>query len=267
MAIKLAIIYYSATGTNYQLASWAQEAAQEAGAEVRLRKATELAPPAAIAKNPQWEANYKKTADIPDAATADVEWADAILFSAPARFGGIASQLKQFLDLNGGLWAQGKLQDKAVSAMASASSSHGGQEAAILQLYTSMYHWGAIVVAPGYTDPVTFAAGGNPYGTSVTLAEEGIVNPAEAKAAVFHQTKRLLAVAAKLAGQAPEAPSPEEPAASGQKYVCTVCGHVYDPALGSPEQEIAPGTVWEDVPEDFRCPSCRAARKKFRKLD
>lgn len=57
--------------------------------------------------------------------------------------------------------------------MSSAQNTHGGQEATILSLYTTMYHWGAIVVASGYTDPVTFGAGGNPYGTSVTIGQDG----------------------------------------------------------------------------------------------
>lgn len=71
------------------------------------------------------------------------------------------------------MWAQGKLANKVVSAMSSASNSHGGQEATILSVYTTMYHWGAIVVAPGYTDQSAFTSGGNPYGTSVTIDQDG----------------------------------------------------------------------------------------------
>lgn len=93
----------------------------------------------------------------------DLVWADTIIFSVPTRFGNMPSQLKQFLDTTGGLWFNGKLMNKVVSAMTSAQNPHGGQEATILSLYTSMYLWGAIVAAPGYTDPVTFGAGGNPY--------------------------------------------------------------------------------------------------------
>jgi len=74
----------------------------------------------------------------------------------------MAAQAKNFIDLQGGLWAQGKLMDKTVSAMSSAQNPHGGQEATILSLYTSMFHWGAIVVAPGFTDDSIFKAGGQP---------------------------------------------------------------------------------------------------------
>jgi NAD(P)H dehydrogenase (quinone) len=192
--VKLAIIYYSSTGTNYQLAKWAEEAAKEAGAEVKVVKVPELAPKEAIESNPAWKAHAEATKDVPTATLADLEWADAIIFSVPTRFGNIPSQLKQFLDTTGGLWAQGKLANKVVSAMASAGNAHGGQEQTILQLYTTMYHWGAIVVAPGYTDPSIFAAGGNPYGTSVTVDQNGkIVENAEA--AVKHQARRTVQVA------------------------------------------------------------------------
>ncbi|NNV06732.1 NAD(P)H:quinone oxidoreductase [Geobacillus sp. C56-T2] len=194
MNVKLAIIYYSSTGTNYRLARWAEEAANEAGAEVKVLKVPELAPEEAIATNPAWKAHIEETKDVPTATPADLEWADAIIFSTPTRFGNVAAQMKQFLDTTGGLWAQGKLINKVVSAMSSAQNPHGGQEQTILQLYTTMYHWGAIIAAPGYTDPVIFAAGGNPYGTSVTVDQNG--NMVEnVEAAVKHQTRRTLQVA------------------------------------------------------------------------
>ena len=47
------------------------------------------------------------------------------------------------------------------------------------------------------------------------------------------------------------------------KYVCEVCGWVYDEDAGFPEGGIAPGTAWEDVPEDFECPACMVGREHF----
>ncbi|HOL14299.1 MAG: NAD(P)H:quinone oxidoreductase [Bacillota bacterium] len=192
--VKLAVIYYSSTGTNYQLATWAAEAAEEAGAEVRVLKVPELAPEAAINSNPAWKAHYDATKDVPVASSSDLEWADAYIFSVPTRFGNVASQMKQFLDIQGGLWAQGKLMNKVVSAMSSAQNPHGGQEATILSLYTTMAHWGAIIVPPGYTNPVIFKAGGNPYGTSVTQGQDGKMIE-DVKDAVYHQAKRTVEVA------------------------------------------------------------------------
>jgi NAD(P)H dehydrogenase (quinone) len=192
--VKLAVIYYSSTGTNYQLATWAAEAAEEAGAEVRVLKVPELAPEAAINSNPAWKAHYDATKDVPVASSSDLEWADAYIFSVPTRFGNVASQMKQFLDIQGGLWAEGKLMNKVVSAMSSAQNPHGGQEATILSLYTTMAHWGAIIVPPGYTNPVIFKAGGNPYGTSVTQGQDGKMIE-DVKDAVYHQAKRTVEVA------------------------------------------------------------------------
>lgn len=194
--IKLAVIYYSATGTNYQLAQWAVESAEQAGAEAKLLKVQELVPEDKIEANPAMKALAEKTKDIPVATPDDIVEADAIVFSSPTRFGNIAAQMKQFMDTTGSIWGKGLTVNKVVSAMSSAQNPHGGQEATLLALYTSMYHWGAIVAAPGYTDPVTFGAGGNPYGTSVSVDGEGkMVEDSESiKSAVFHQVKRTLEI-------------------------------------------------------------------------
>lgn len=197
MKPKLSIIYYSTYGANVQLTKWAEEAAKAFGAEVRVRQVQELAPQAVIDSQAAWKANQEATKQTPIATSDDIEWADAILFSVPSRFGNVPSQFKQFIDIQGGLWATGKTINKVVSAMSSAQNSHGGQEATILSLYTSMYHWGAIVVAPGYTDPSIMLAGGNPYGTSVTLSQEGKMIE-DVKPAVEHQVRRLLDVASKI---------------------------------------------------------------------
>lgn len=192
--VKTAVIFYSMGGTNVQLAKWAKEGAEAAGAEVRLLKVQELAPAEVIENNPAWKATADATKDIPAATSEDIEWADAIIFSVPTRFGVMASQMKQFLDLQGGIWASGKTVNKVVSAMTSAQNPHGGQEATLLSLYTSMMHWGAIIAAPGYSDPVVFEAGGNPYGTSVSVDQEGKMVE-DVEDAVKYQAKRTVNVA------------------------------------------------------------------------
>lgn len=192
--VNVAVVFYSMGGTNYQLAQWAEAGATEAGAEVRLLKVQELAPQSVIDGNEAWKATVEATKDVPVATSEDLEWADAIIFSVPTRFGNMPSQMKQFLDIQGGLWASGKTVNKVVSAMTSAQNPHGGQEATLLSLYTSMMHWGAIIATPGYTDPVIFGAGGNPYGTSVTVGQDGKMIE-DVQAAVKHQAKRTVTVA------------------------------------------------------------------------
>ena len=164
--VNVAVIYYSATGNVHALASALAEGAEDAGGEVRLRRVAELAPAEAIDSNPAWRAHAEATAGIPEATHEDLRWADAYAFGTPTRYGNVSSQLKQFLDTTAGLWAAGELADKPATAFTSAINTHGGNESTLLALYNTMHHWGAIVVAPGYTDERFSAAGGNPYGTA-----------------------------------------------------------------------------------------------------
>src|SRR5690242_14177001 len=103
-ALKVLIVYYRSTGTNYQLAQWAEEAVREKGAEVRLRKAAELAPASAIEKNPAWKKHAEATAHVEEAKLEDLDWADVYIFSMPTRYGIVPAQMKQYLDSAGGLW-------------------------------------------------------------------------------------------------------------------------------------------------------------------
>lgn len=163
--VKVSVIFYSATGNVTALARAIATSAEKAGAEVRLRRVTELAPRAAIDSNPAWAENLKAIQEIPEATPEDVEWADAVFFGSPTRFGNVASQLKQFLDTLGGLWFQGKLAGKVYSGFAAASGKHGGNESTILALYNTIHHFGGIVVAPGYAGEA-LAANASPYGVS-----------------------------------------------------------------------------------------------------
>ncbi|MFD1911389.1 NAD(P)H:quinone oxidoreductase [Halodurantibacterium flavum] len=195
MTVKLAIVFYSTYGTNHQMAQIAAEAAKAAGAEVRLLRVAETAPPEVVEGQDAWKSQLDRMSDIPVAKPEDLEWANAYLFSAPTRFGVTASQMRAFIDTLGGLWSTGALANKPVSAMTSAQNPHGGQESTLLSLYTTFMHWGSIIVAPGYSDQSIFAAGGNPYGYSHTTGEF----TEEHKAAIRHQAKRLVEFATKLA--------------------------------------------------------------------
>jgi NAD(P)H dehydrogenase (quinone) len=170
---RVAVIYYSATGNVYGLARAVEEGAKEAGAEVRFRKVRELAPEEAVRSNRGWYDHALMTEDVPEASLEDLNWADAYVLGTPTRFGNVSAQLKQFIDTTGPLWAEGKLADKVASGFTSAQNPHGGQESTLLSMHNVFYHWGAIIVPPGYTDPLLFEAGGNPYGASSTGAEEG----------------------------------------------------------------------------------------------
>lgn len=196
---NIAVIYYSSTGHIYRLAQIMADEASRSGSEVRLRKARETAPDSAIQSNEAWQKHLESTRDVPEAAGADLEWADAYIFGSPTRFGNMAGQMKAFIDTLGGLWFQGKLANKPVTSFTSAQNPHGGQEATILSMNNVFYHWGAILVPPGYTDPSIFGAGGNPYGTSLTAEGKGQV-PEPIEKAARHQCRRLVEIARKLKG-------------------------------------------------------------------
>ncbi len=89
--VKLAIIYYSSTGTIHGMAERIAATGEAAGAEVRLRQVPELAPEEAIASNAAWSQHFDRTKDEPRATADDVVWADAVLFGSPTRYGNVAS--------------------------------------------------------------------------------------------------------------------------------------------------------------------------------
>jgi NAD(P)H dehydrogenase (quinone) len=195
---KIAVIYYSATGNVHALAQAVAEGAVQAGAQVRLRRAAELAPAEAVDSNPQWRAHVDATDDVQVATNDDVRWADGLAFGSPTRFGNISAQLKQFLDGTGPLWAAGELANKVATGFTSASNRHGGNESTLLALYNTLHHWGAILVAPGYTDESVTQAGGNPYGTA--HASAGGPPTSDVLAAARYQGRRLATITELIAG-------------------------------------------------------------------
>ncbi len=51
------------------------------------------------------------------------------------------------------------------------------------------------------------------------------------------------------------------------KYKCTVCGWIYDPAEGDPDNDVAPGTAFEDIPDDWTCPECGVPKEDFEPVE
>ncbi|ARF63343.1 MULTISPECIES: NAD(P)H:quinone oxidoreductase [Streptomyces] len=191
--VNVAVIYYSSTGTIARIARAIAEDAERVGARVRLRRAAELAPQAAIDSNPAWAENVRATADIPEVSPDDMVWADAVVFGSPTRYGNVAAQLKQFIDTLGGLWQSGQLADKVYSGFTASSTAHGGQESTLLALYNTVHHFGGILVAPGYTDPSKFVDG-NPYGTSHVSGQGDIPVGEQTLTAARVQAERVVRI-------------------------------------------------------------------------
>lgn len=193
--VNVAIIYYSATGTVYALAQAVAEGAEKAGARVRVRKVAELASPEAINAKPAWAQHLQDTANVPQASLDDLTWADAVIFGTPTRFGNPTSQLRAFMETTSVLWFHGKLANKVYSAFTASNTLHGGQESTLLALANSFYHWGGIMVPPGYTDPIQFQSG-NPYGTSQVVGDDRLSEVT--LPAARHQGRRVAEITAAL---------------------------------------------------------------------
>lgn len=193
---RIVVVYYSATGNVAALAHALGDAAQAAGAEVRVRRVVETAPAEAIASNPRWQ-EWLDTCTDEYASLEDLEWADAIAIGSPTRFGGPAAQLKAFLDTTGGLWFRGVLASKVGTSFTSASTQHGGLESTILAMNNIFYHWGSIVMPLGYAHEHVARISGNPYGASF-VSRKGASPDDDAIMAARIQGERLAIITSDL---------------------------------------------------------------------
>jgi NAD(P)H dehydrogenase (quinone) len=197
---KIAVIYYSATGHVHKLAEALAKGAADAGGEVRLRRVPELALEEVIRRQDAWHEHFEATEGIVEEARIDdLDWADGFALGTPTRYGLPAAQLKQFIDQTGPLWIGGRLSNKVATSFTSSANRHGGQESTLLALNNIFYHWGSLIVPPGYTHEVLYAAGGNPYGTSYPSGIDGDrAVSAEALTAAHYQGYRLAGYARRL---------------------------------------------------------------------
>ncbi|GAB3458890.1 NAD(P)H-dependent oxidoreductase [Kineococcus endophyticus] len=198
--VKLAIVYYSATGTVRAMAERLAAAGEQAGAEVRLRQVDRQPTGGEKAATDAQQAEAEESRGAEGVTADDIVWADAVLFGSPTRYGNIAGQLKVFIDSLGPQWAQGQLADKVYAGFTSSQTAHGGQETTLLALYNSIYHFGGIIVPPGYTDGSKFVDG-NPYGVShVTGGGNDIPLGDVEFTALDHLANRVVGIARKFKG-------------------------------------------------------------------
>lgn len=197
---KVLVLYYSAYGHIEQMAEAVAEGARSAGATVDIKRVPELVPEE-VAKN----AHYKLDQKAPVAKIDDLAEYDAIVIGVGTRFGRMASQMANFLDQAGGLWARGALNGKVGSAFTSTATQHGGQETTLMSMITNMLHFGLVVVGLPYSfqgqmklDEVT---GGSPYGATTIAGGDGSRQPSanELDGARF-QGRLVAETAAKLFG-------------------------------------------------------------------
>ncbi len=197
---KVLVLYYSSYGHIETMASAVAEGARAAGAEVDVKRVPELVSPE-VAK----ASYFKLDQPAPVAQVAELANYDAIIIGTPTRFGRMSSQMANFLDQAGGLWAKGALNGKVGAAFVSTGTQHGGQEVTLFSIITNLLHFGMVVVGLdyGYAPQMTLGeiVGGSPYGATTIANTDGSRKPSEKELdGARYQGRRVAEVAAKLHG-------------------------------------------------------------------
>ena len=170
--IKLLVLYYSSYGHIETMAGAVAEGARGAGAVVDVRRVPELVPEE-VARS----SHFKLDQPAPIAQPDELVQYDAIIVGTGTRYGRMSSQMANFWDRTGGLWARGALVGKVGAAFTSTASQHGGQETTLLSILTNLLHHGLVISGLPYSfqgqlklDEVT---GGTPYGASTLAGGDG----------------------------------------------------------------------------------------------
>jgi NAD(P)H dehydrogenase (quinone) len=197
---KVLVLYYSSYGHIETMAKAVAEGAREAGASVDIRRVPELVP-AEVAK----ASHYKLDQEAPIATVGELVNYDAIIVGTGTRFGRMSSQLANFLDQAGGLWASGALIGKVGGAFTSTATQHGGQEVTLFSILTNLMHFGLITVGLPYSfqDQMTLdeIVGGSPYGATTIAGGDGARQPSEKElAGARYQGRHIAEIANKLFG-------------------------------------------------------------------
>lgn len=197
---KVLVLYYSAYGHIEAMANAMAEGARSAGAHVDIKRVPELVPVEVTLR-----AGYKLDQPAPIATVEDLPNYDAIIIGTGTRFGRLSSQMANFLDQCGGLWAKGALEGKVGGAFSSTATQHGGQEQTLNSLIINMMHFGMIIVGLPYSfegqSRLDEIVGGSPYGATTIAGSDGSRQPSETElAGARYQGHHIATITKKLHG-------------------------------------------------------------------
>ncbi|HJH23492.1 MAG TPA: NAD(P)H:quinone oxidoreductase [Paenalcaligenes hominis] len=175
---KVLVLYYSAYGHIEAMAQAVAEGARAAGAEVDIKRVPELVPLEVAQRS-----GYKLDQAAPIATVDELAHYDAIIVGTGTRFGRISSQMANFLDQCGGLWAKGALVGKVGGAFTSTATQHGGQELTLMSIIHNLFHFGMVIVGLPYSftgqTRMDEIVGGSPYGASTIADGDGSRQPSQ----------------------------------------------------------------------------------------
>ena len=197
---KVLVLYYSAYGHIEAMAQAVAEGARETGASVDIKRVPELASPE-VAK----AAHFKLDQAAPIAKVEELANYDAIIIGTGTRFGRMSSQMANFLDQAGGVWASGALNGKVGGAFSSSATQHGGQETTLFSIISNLLHFGLIVVGLNYgyagQRVMDEIVGGSPYGATTITGGDGSRQPsANELDGARYQGRQIAETAQKLHG-------------------------------------------------------------------
>lgn len=198
---KVLVLYYSMYGHIEKMAYAVADGVREVeGVDVVVKRVPELVPEE-IAK----QHHFKLDQPAPVATPAELAEYDAIIVGCGTRYGGMASQMRNFFDQTGGLWMQGALIGKVASAFSGSASQHGGQETTLLTAIPFFLHQGMVYVGLPYSCQeqmgVEEVKGGSPYGATTISAGDGSRQPSEKELGMARfQGRHVATIAKKLKG-------------------------------------------------------------------
>jgi len=201
--MKVLLVYYSMYGHIHKMMQAAAEGVRSvAGAEAVVCRVPETLSAEILEKMGATEAQ-KQQAHVPVCTVQELGEADAVIFGTPTRFGNMCGQMRQFLDVTGGLWASGALVGKVGSVITSSNTQHGGQESTILSFHHTLFHHGMVIVGLPYSFQgqriMNEITGCSPYGASTIAAADGSRMPSDNElAGARYQGAHVAEIAKKL---------------------------------------------------------------------
>jgi NAD(P)H dehydrogenase (quinone) len=174
---KVLVLYYSTYGHIEALANAVAEGARSVdGVEAVVKRVPELVPEE-VARG----AHFKLDQPAPIVTVDELPGYDAIIVGTPTRYGRMASQMAQFWDQTGRLWASGALEGKVGAAFSSTATQHGGQETTLQAVITNLMHFGMVIVGLPYSFKgqmrIDEVVGGSPYGATTIAGGDGSRQP------------------------------------------------------------------------------------------
>lgn len=196
---KVLVLYYSSYGHIETMAHALAEGARGAGAQADVKRVPELVPEE-VARS----SGYKLDQTAPVAEPAELAGYDAIVVGTGTRYGRITSQMANFWDQTGGLWARGALIGKVGAAFTSTGTQHGGQETTLMAIHTMLLHHGMVIAGLPYSfqgqSKMDEIVGGSPYGATTIAGGDGSRRPSETDLdGARYLGRRVAEIAGKLA--------------------------------------------------------------------